>query len=88
MERVQFTQPIEQYAIDVATKLRKDHGLYARDIAGILHTSVSFIFNVESSLNSAKYNLKHINALSAYFQVSPQIFLPKYSIQPNTKYNP
>lgn len=72
--------PIEQFTIDVVIKLRHQHKLRARDIANILNTSNSFIGNVESSTNPAKYNLKHISLLANYFQLSPRYFLPDYPL--------
>jgi len=72
--------PIEQYAIDMAIKLRRTHGLRIADIARILNTTTSFVGNVESTANPGKYNLKHINTLAAYFGVSPRDFLPDAAI--------
>ena len=68
--------PIEQYAIDISIKLRRQHNLKLSDIAQILNTTTSFVGNVENTSNLAKYNLKHINTLAAYFGVSPRLFMP------------
>jgi len=68
--------PIEQYVIDAVTKLRRAHRLSQRDIAKIINASASFIGNVENIYNGSKYNLKHINSLADYFQMSPKAFLP------------
>lgn len=75
-----LVHPIEQFTIDAVIKLRHQHKLKARDIANILGTSISFVGNVESSINPAKYNLKHINLLAEYFQLSPKFFLPHYPL--------
>ena len=71
-----MVHPIEQYAIDVAIKLRLKHKLRGQDLAKILNTTRSFIGNVESTTNAAKYNLRHLHLMAAYFDVSPRIFLP------------
>ncbi|MCX2481596.1 hypothetical protein OQY15_21020 [Pedobacter sp. MC2016-15] len=68
--------PIEQYAIDIVIKLKQTHKLRSIDIAKIINTKSSFIGNVENPDSPAKYNLKHINLLAAYFELSPQYFLP------------
>jgi len=68
--------PIEQYAIDVVTKLRKEHKLRQQDIAIIIDASPSFVGNVENIYNVSKYNLKHINTIADYFQISPKAFVP------------
>jgi len=69
--------PIEQYAVDMVSKMRREHKLTQRDIATILHTQASFVGNVENVSCNAKYNLKHLQLLAIYFQVSPKIFLPE-----------
>ena len=69
-------QPIEQYTIDIVIKLRRDRRLTQQNIAAILNTSASFVGNVENRFNPAKYNLKHINLLAEYFNMSPRDFLP------------
>jgi transcriptional regulator with XRE-family HTH domain len=68
--------PIEQHVIDKVIKLRKDSKMRQQDIASILHTTTSFVGNVENNRNQAKYNLKHINVLADYFGLSPKYFLP------------
>lgn len=68
--------PIEQHVIDKVIKLRKDSKMRQQDIAVILHTTTSFVGNVENNRNQAKYNLKHINVLADYFGLSPKYFLP------------
>lgn len=69
-------EPIEQYIIDVAIMLRRKHNLRQSDIGKIINTKTSFVGNVENYNNPAKYNLKHINALAKYFNITPQFFLP------------
>jgi len=68
---------IEQYVIDVVSKLRRDNNLRQSDLGFILEVSPSFIGNVENFNNPAKYNLKHVGVLAHYFHLSPQFFIPK-----------
>ncbi|RZJ86506.1 MAG: XRE family transcriptional regulator, partial [Chryseobacterium sp.] len=68
--------PIEQYVIDFVRELRTKQKLRQEDIAYILDVKASFIGNVESTSNIAKYNLKHINKLADHFGMSPRDFLP------------
>jgi len=70
-------EAIEQYVIDFVRELRTERNLRQEDIAYILDVKPSFIGNVESTSNIAKYNLKHINKLADHFGLSPQDFLPK-----------
>jgi len=70
-------EEIEQYVIDFVRNLRLERGLRQEDIAHIIDVKPSFIGNIESSSNRAKYNLKHINSLANYFGLSPKDFLPK-----------
>jgi transcriptional regulator with XRE-family HTH domain len=70
-------EKIEQYVIDYVKALRIKKGLSQEDIAQILGKSKSFVGNIESPKNRAKYNLVHINALADYFQISPKDFLPE-----------
>ena len=69
--------PIEQFVIDYVIKLRKQKNLNQEDIATILNVKRTFITNIESAKNRAKYNLVHIAKLADHFGVSPQDFLPK-----------
>lgn len=69
--------PIDQYIIDYIKKLRTKKGLTQQDIASIIGVSRSFIANAESSSEAAKYNVRHINALSDYFEMSPKDFWPE-----------
>lgn len=73
---LKMLDPIEQHVIDKVIKLRKDSKMRQQDIASILHTTTSFVGNVENNRNQAKYNLKHINVLADYFGLSPKYFLP------------
>lgn len=68
--------PIEQYAINAVTELRKRHNLKQSDLATVLNIVPSFISNVEISSHPAKYNLTHLHSLSAFFKVSPREFFP------------
>lgn len=74
-------EAIEQYVIDFIRNLRIEKNLRQEDIAYILDVKPSFIGNVESNSNRAKYNLKHINLLAEHFDMSPQDFLPKKSLK-------
>jgi transcriptional regulator with XRE-family HTH domain len=69
--------PIEQYVIDYVRDLRKKENLSQEDIGNIIGKSKSFIGNIESLNNRAKYNLTHINLLADYFNLSPRNFLPE-----------
>ena len=81
MEPVIKIEPIEQHVIDVIRKLRRSKNMRQEDLANIINTSTSFVGNVENVRNPAKYNLKHINAISEYFGLSPKYFLPDSSMQ-------
>jgi transcriptional regulator with XRE-family HTH domain len=70
---------IEQYVIDFVIKLRDKHNLNQEDIATILNVKRTFITNVESARNRAKYNLSHIDKLADHFGLSPRDFLPQKS---------
>lgn len=68
---------VEQHVIDFVVKLRADKELTQQDVANIIGVSRTFIKDVESASRSAKYNLRHINALADYFGISPREFLPE-----------
>jgi transcriptional regulator with XRE-family HTH domain len=70
---------IEQYVIDFVIKLRDKHHLNQEDIATILGVKRTFVTNVESARNRAKYNLSHIDKLADHFGISPRDFLPEKS---------
>lgn len=80
MEKMANIPPIEQHVIDFVRIIRVKNKLRQQDIAAILNTSTSFIGNVENFQNPAKYNLKHINMLANYFNISPKSFLPENPI--------
>lgn len=67
---------IEQHVIDFVLELRAKHNLTQDDVATIIGTKRSFISNVESSKNAAKYNLNHIDRIADHFGLSPKDFLP------------
>lgn len=67
---------IEQYVIDFVRELRTSKNLTQEDIGNVLNLSRSFIKNTESTNQSHKYNLTHINALADYFGMAPTDFLP------------
>ncbi|RZL27744.1 MAG: XRE family transcriptional regulator [Pedobacter sp.] len=67
---------IEQHVIDFVIKIRDKKNLTQDDIATILDVKRTFITNVESRKNRAKYNLNHINKLADHFGISPREFLP------------
>lgn len=68
---------IEQHVIDFVIELRNKHNLNQEDIATIIGTKRTFITNIESSKNRAKYNLTHIDKLADHFGLSPKDFLPE-----------
>lgn len=74
---------IDQYVIDFIRRLRMDRSLLQEDIASILGTTKAFISNAESSNHRAKYNLRHVDKLADYFDLSPRDFLPEKSLQSN-----
>lgn len=69
-------EEIEQYVIDYVKELRTTEKLRQEDIAYILDVKPSFIGNVESPPNPAKYKLKHLNKLADHFGLSSRDFLP------------
>ena len=48
-----------------------------QDIASIIGVSREFIKDIENTNKRAKYNVRHINALADYFDMSPKDFLPE-----------
>ena len=72
----------ELYVIDkdkvrerrIVLKLSQD------DLAMFLDTDRSFIGQVESPVNPAKYNLNHLNILAKEMNCSPKEFLPENPI--------
>jgi transcriptional regulator with XRE-family HTH domain len=68
--------PLDQHVIDFVRELRTSKHLSQTDIANIIHVQRTFIGDVESANQPAKYNLRHINALADYFNISPKDFLP------------
>lgn len=85
MKDQEFISAIEQHVIDFVKELREEKNLTQRDIASIIGKTPSFVGNVESINNRAKYNLTHINLLADYFELSPQAFLPEKPINKKTK---
>lgn len=70
---------IDQFVIDFVIKLRDKNKLNQDDIATILGVKRTFITNIESAKNRAKYNLAHIDKLADHFGLSPRDFLPEKS---------
>lgn len=70
---------IDQYVIDFVIKLRDKHKLNQEDIATVLGVKRTFITNIESARERAKYNLIHIDKLADHFGLSPRDFLPEKS---------
>ena len=68
---------IEQHVIDFVLDLRVKHNLTQEDIATIIGSKRTFITNIESAKNPAKYNLNHIDKLADHFGMSPKDFLPE-----------
>jgi transcriptional regulator with XRE-family HTH domain len=73
--------PIEQHVIDFVIRLRNNNKLTQEDIATSLGVKRTFITNVESARNRAKYNLSHIDKLADHFGLSPKDFLPQDAAQ-------
>lgn len=68
--------PIDQYVIDFIRDLRVKKNLTQQGLADILQVSKSFVSSIESINSRAKYNLKYINIIADYFDMSPREFLP------------
>jgi transcriptional regulator with XRE-family HTH domain len=68
---------IEQHVVDFILELRIKHELKQEDIASIISTKRTFITNIESNKNRAKYNLNHIDKIADHFGLSPKDFLPE-----------
>ena len=79
MEEGNKISSIDQYVIDFVIKLRDKKKLKQEDIATILEVKRTFITNIESANNRAKYNLVHIDKLADHFGLSPRDFLPEKS---------
>lgn len=79
MEEGNKISTIDQYIIDFVIKLRDKKKLKQEDIATILEVKRTFITNIESANNRAKYNLVHIDKLADHFGLSPRDFLPEKS---------
>lgn len=69
--------PIDQFVIDFVRELRDRKGLRQQDIAAIIGVSREFVKDVENTKKRAKYNIRHINALADYLDLSPRDFLPE-----------
>lgn len=67
---------LDQHIIDFVRELRLSKELTQLDLADAIHVSRGFIKDVESPNRSAKYNLRHINALADYFNISLKDFMP------------
>ena len=70
----------ELYVINRVKEKREALDMTQDDLAVILDTDRSFIGQVESRTNRAKYNLNHLNKLAIEFNCSPKDFLPKEPI--------
>ena len=68
---------IELYVINRVKERRVTLSMSQDDLAVILDTDRSFIGQVESRTNPAKYNLNHLNKLAIEFKCSPRDFLPE-----------
>ena len=80
MQKDIYISEIDQYVIDFVIKLRDKHNLKQEDIANVLNVKRTFITNIESPKNRAKYNLSHIDKLADHFGLSPRDFLPEESL--------
>lgn len=68
---------IELYVIEKVKEFRQKENMSQADLAAHLNVSYGFIGQVENPTKKAKYNIKHLNALSIIFKCSPQDFLPQ-----------
>jgi transcriptional regulator with XRE-family HTH domain len=69
--------PIEQYVINVVKRKREERGWSQKELAYEMNLSISYIGDLESTKERAKYNLNHINELAKVFECSPKDFLPE-----------
>ncbi|MBS1974671.1 MAG: helix-turn-helix transcriptional regulator [Bacteroidetes bacterium] len=83
MDEQEHITPVDQYVIDFILALRKEKKLSQRQIGDLLGVKRSFIGNIESPNNRAKYNVRHINILADYFDLSPRDFLPEQPLPHN-----
>ena len=83
MEDQEHITPIDQHIIDFVIRLRMERDLSQERIADLLGVKRSFIGNIESTNNRAKYNFRHINILADYFDISPRDFLPANPLEHN-----
>lgn len=67
----------ELYVIDRVRERRLALKLSQEALAEFLDTDRSFIGQVESPNNPAKYNLNHLNILARELNCSPKDFLPE-----------
>lgn len=77
--------PIDQFVIDLIRSIRLEKGLTQDDIGNIIGISRAFVSDIENTNRRAKYNLRHINALADYFNMSPKDFLPEKAFADNPK---
>jgi transcriptional regulator with XRE-family HTH domain len=77
MPNQEFITPIDQFVIDFVRTLRVNKKLRHQDIGSIIGVSREYIKDIENKNRRAKYNLRQINALAEYFEMSPRDFLPE-----------
>ena len=75
--KIELVTAVEQYTIDVATKLRLKNKMSMREFGEIIGSGTSFVGSVENPNYKSKYNLKHINLFADHFGISPKEFLPE-----------
>ena len=73
--------PFELAVIDAVRQKRAEKGLSQEELAMILDTDRSFVGQVESPSNPAKYNLNHLNKIALEWGCSPREFLPVEAIK-------
>jgi len=69
--------PIDQYVIDFIRELRIKKDISQKQLADILGVTKSYVSSIESNNSRAKYNLKYINIIADYYDMSPKDFMPK-----------
>lgn len=70
------TTAIEQYAINKVREIRKQKKISQAKLENMIDKSNGFVGRVESSKQSDKYNLNHLNAIAKAMNCSPKDFLP------------
>jgi transcriptional regulator with XRE-family HTH domain len=72
-----YISPINQFVIDKVTEFRIKNNITQEVLGAMIGKTRSFISNVERGNHQAKYNLRHLAAISFYYNVPVHSFLPE-----------